>query len=139
MPTLDHGQHHHQEHYFFLTPTVISYNNEEEDDMSNLDDQFMTLEIGTPEVWPQDPYQAYQPEESMRTPLTAAAASLLIPLEANTATITVAASISTAMVTSTTVMNTTTRSVIRSTSMIPQMTLADYTNASTSTSTGPKL
>ncbi|KAK5801592.1 hypothetical protein F5H01DRAFT_326201 [Linnemannia elongata] len=65
MPTLDHGQHHHQEHYFFLTPTVISYNNEEEDDMTNLDDQFMTLEIGTPEVWPQDPYQAYQPDEVM--------------------------------------------------------------------------
>ncbi|KAH7049560.1 hypothetical protein BKA57DRAFT_437331 [Linnemannia elongata] len=70
IPAPDHGQHHHQQHhhqqhYLFLTPTVISYNNEEEDDLSNLDDQFMTLEIGAPQDWPQDPHQAYQPEEAM--------------------------------------------------------------------------
>ncbi|KAG0073355.1 hypothetical protein BGZ90_011599 [Linnemannia elongata] len=60
-----HQQHHHQDHHLFLTPTVISYNNEEEDELLNLDGQFMALEIGAPQDWPQDPYQAYQPEEAM--------------------------------------------------------------------------
>ncbi|KAF9280867.1 hypothetical protein BGZ88_011948 [Linnemannia elongata] len=82
MLILDHGQHHHQQHHhqqqqhyhhqqhhqehnLFLTPTVISYNNEEEDDLLYLDGQFMALEIGAPQDWPQDPHQAYQPEEAM--------------------------------------------------------------------------
>ncbi|OAQ27473.1 hypothetical protein K457DRAFT_21353 [Linnemannia elongata AG-77] len=70
MHILDHGQHHHQhhhhqDHHLFLTPTVISYNNEEEDELLNLDGQFMALEIGAPQDWPQEPYQAYQPDEVM--------------------------------------------------------------------------
>lgn len=66
MPALDHDQHQQQQH-LFLSPTVTSFNNEEEsyDDLSNIDDQFMTLEIGVPQDWSQDPYQDHQPEEAM--------------------------------------------------------------------------
>ncbi|KAF9275603.1 hypothetical protein BGZ88_002262 [Linnemannia elongata] len=90
---------------------VISYN-VEEDDMTNLEDQFMTLEIGTPEVWPQDPYQAYQPQEAMH--IYCHGYEHYGDEHYNS----IGDSIH-----------------LHDT----PMTLADYTNASTSTSTGPKL
>ena len=66
MPAPDHDQHQQQQH-LFLIPTATPDDNEEEgnDNLSSLNDQLMTLEIGTPQGWTQDPYQAYQPEGAM--------------------------------------------------------------------------
>ncbi|KAF9142315.1 hypothetical protein BGX30_002897 [Mortierella sp. GBA39] len=64
----DHDQHQQHQH-LFLTPTVTSNSSdnveEDNDDLSNLDDQFMALEIDTPQDLSQDPSQDYQPEEAM--------------------------------------------------------------------------
>ncbi|KAG0067436.1 hypothetical protein BGZ89_006087 [Linnemannia elongata] len=114
---LYHHQQHHQEHNLFLTPTVISYNNEEEDDLLNLDGQFMALEIGAPQDWPQDPHQAYQPEEAMY-PCSQHLYCHGYEHYGDEHYDSIGDSIH-----------------LQDT----PMTLADYTNASTSTSTGPKL
>ncbi|KAF8948454.1 hypothetical protein BGZ47_004843 [Haplosporangium gracile] len=69
MPAPDYDQ--QQQEQLFLAPTLVSYDNNEEDydDLSNLDDQFMTMEI-TPYDWPQDLYQTHQPDEALDTETT---------------------------------------------------------------------
>ncbi|KAG9064448.1 hypothetical protein KI688_003638 [Linnemannia hyalina] len=70
----DHDQHqqhqqHQQQQHLSLTPAAASTSSdnveEHNNDLSNLDDQFMALEIDTPQDLPQDPSQDYQPEEAM--------------------------------------------------------------------------
>jgi hypothetical protein len=68
MPDFDHNK--QQQHTLYLTDTVVdhSHSEEEYDDISNLDDQFMAMDINTPQDdWPQDHYQAIQPYEAMAT------------------------------------------------------------------------